>query len=85
MQRDIKPDNILSRDGSLTQTILIDFGLSVCETDDNELEYVQIESRFLYLGQLKYSGGNKRDKRSDIAFVGMGRNVRPSSQFYTFI
>lgn len=71
IHRDIKPDNILLADDKINDPMLIDFGLSAHEEDFAlpESGDQQLGNRFLYLPELKYAGGNKRDKRSDISYL----------------
>lgn len=71
VHRDIKPDNIILKNDDINQPILIDFGLSASEDDIplKESGDLQLGNRFLYLPELKYSGSNKRDKRSDITYL----------------
>jgi serine/threonine-protein kinase len=69
--RDIKPDNVMLRDGNLQDPVLIDFGLSFnLEDDDPDMltrTEQQIGNRFLSLPELHTPGADKRDRRSDLS------------------
>ena len=71
IHRDFKPDNIILSHENIADPVLIDFGLSVALEDDHlkESGEKQLGNRFLYLPELKYDSGNKRDKRSDITYL----------------
>jgi eukaryotic-like serine/threonine-protein kinase len=68
--RDIKPDNIVLRNGRLDDPVLIDFGLSfnseIVPTIETGIEQ-QIGNRFLALPELTTPGSEKRDRRADLA------------------
>jgi eukaryotic-like serine/threonine-protein kinase len=73
IHRDIKPDNIILRDGDLLDPYLIDFGLSFNEEfslqKSDTPSWQHIGNRFLSLPELRVSEGNKRDFRSDVTMV----------------
>ena len=71
VHRDIKPDNIIVINDSLTTPVLIDFGLSFNKEDDTNLTPTgqDIGNRFLFLPEHKRESGLQRDKRSDITQV----------------
>lgn len=68
--RDIKPDNIILRDGNPVDPCLIDFGLSFNENEKIVVNvtpgWEQIGNRFLLLPELRVSQSNKHDPRSDV-------------------
>lgn len=70
IHRDIKPDNIILKNGNPNEPVLIDFGLSFNEeltADSFATESQQeIGNRFLWLPELRLSESSKRDRRSDI-------------------
>ena len=73
VHRDIKPDNIVLRSGSVSEPVLLDFGLSYKDgiVESLETEHGQeIGNRFLRLPELSAGSTAKRDERSDLAFVG---------------
>ncbi len=73
IHRDIKPDNIILRNGDSLDPFLIDFGLSFNEEislqKDDTPSWQHIGNRFLSLPELRVSEGNKRDFRSDVTMV----------------
>lgn len=73
IHRDIKPDNILIKNGNIKDTYLIDFGLSfnidLSEQKDSTPSWQHIGNRFLSLPELRVSEGNKRDYRSDVTML----------------
>lgn len=70
IHRDIKPDNIILKNGDLTFPVLIDFGLSFNNEDkDNDTltsDGQHLGNRFLILPEQKVGEAGKRDFRSDI-------------------
>lgn len=73
VHRDIKPDNIIVRDGASDGVILVDFGLAYKDglttnfaTPDSE----EVGNRFLRLPELRADSPMKQDIRSDLSFVG---------------
>ena len=69
--RDIKPDNIILRDGLYDNPCLIDFGLSFNEDIEVGItpSWQHIGNRFLSLPELRVRDGNKRDPRSDVTML----------------
>ncbi len=70
IHRDIKPDNIVLRNDSTDDPVLLDFGLSFNqETDAGDgltRSAQQLGNRFLALPELQLKSANKRDHRSDL-------------------
>lgn len=71
VHRDIKPDNIILRDGNIHDPVLLDFGLSFNNADAENLtpEKEHVGNRFLILPEQKKGEESKRDERSDITCV----------------
>jgi serine/threonine-protein kinase len=68
--RDIKPDNIVLRNDDIEFPVLIDFGQSFNQ-ENEELKEITLDeqhlgNRFLLLPELMLPGSNRRDSRSDI-------------------
>jgi eukaryotic-like serine/threonine-protein kinase len=69
--RDIKPDNIILRDGNCASSFLIDFGMTFNVRDEEEMltpRSQQVGNRFLSLPEHSTISANKRDLRSDLTF-----------------
>jgi eukaryotic-like serine/threonine-protein kinase len=70
IHRDIKPDNIMVRNGKLDDPVLIDFGISfnVEELTESSLteSLQQLGNRFIALPELHFKSSLQRDPRSDI-------------------
>lgn len=67
MPRDIKPDNIILKDENPLQPVLVDFGMSFYEGEDQlTLRGQQIGNRFLHLPEFSPGSSDKRNPRSDI-------------------
>jgi eukaryotic-like serine/threonine-protein kinase len=73
VHRDIKPDNIVLRNASPVDPVLVDFGLSFNSSEEPELgtpTLVELGNRFLRLPELAAGSPMKRDPRSDVTFCG---------------
>jgi len=69
LHRDIKPDNVMFREGSLDNPVLVDFGLSFNESDEQPLATLPAEelgNRFLRLPEFSV-GGENADRRSGVS------------------
>ena len=70
IHRDIKPDNIMVRNGKLDDPVLIDFGISFNVEDLTESSLTaslqQLGNRFIALPELHFKSSLQRDPRSDI-------------------
>lgn len=73
IHRDLKPDNIILRNNSLLDPVVLDFGISFnfTENDDDTLTPIgqHIGNRFLILPEQKIGEAGKRDFRSDITSI----------------
>jgi eukaryotic-like serine/threonine-protein kinase len=67
--RDIKPDNIMLRNHSITDIVVIDFGLSASKEDSIISNDEQLGNRFLFLEELKYNSQDKRNYLSDLTYI----------------
>ena len=69
VHRDIKPDNVILRDGSLHDPVLVDFGLSYNEDYSllSTTTLQQMGNRFLHLPELQTESGDKRNPISDVS------------------
>jgi len=73
VHRDIKPDNIILREGSYAAPVLVDFGLSYSQKDNDIFKTEdgqELGNRFLRLPELSSGSLDKQDPCSDITFVG---------------
>lgn len=72
IHRDIKPDNIVLRNDTATDPVLVDFGLAYGDDQDSISTItetgMQLGNRFLRLPELQGHEGFKRDERSDLTF-----------------
>lgn len=75
VHRDIKPDNVIVKNGDFRDVILLDFGLTFNENQEDEEitpDYFQVGNRFIVLPEQSAFSPNKRDPRSDLtACVGL--------------
>lgn len=73
IHRDVKPDNIILRDKSTKDAVLIDFGQSFNEEDKEQSPLTpqgqQLGNRFLHLPELQSDESPKRHVESDISQV----------------
>lgn len=72
LHRDLKPDNIIVRDSGKNDLVIVDYGISFNEMDDDDGltdTTEQFGNRFLFLPEMKTPGGDRRDFRSDICAV----------------
>lgn len=71
VHRDLKPDNIILKNNSISEPIIIDFGISFNfnESDDDNLtpDGQHLGNRFLILPEQKVGEVGKRDFRTDIS------------------
>lgn len=65
LHRDIKPANVVLRDGDITRPVLVDFGLSFNDADDDDLTRIneEVGNRFLRLPEHQF---NVRAPVSDV-------------------
>jgi serine/threonine protein kinase len=74
LHRDIKPDNIILRNGEISEPVLIDFGMGWAVPNDNKFgEFAtgagqELGSRFLRLPEYA-PGHHVRDTRSDVTML----------------
>lgn len=73
VHRDVKPDNIILRDGDHIRPVLLDFGLNFHK--DMEIDLItetqqELGNRFLRLPELASGSLLKQDPRSDLSFTG---------------
>jgi len=69
LHRDIKPDNVMLRSGSISDPVLVDFGLSFNKTDPSAMETLpdeEVGNRFLRLPEFNPGSVNKRSDVSDV-------------------
>lgn len=74
LHRDIKPDNIILRNGDASAPVLIDFGMGWAEVDENKFgefktgEGQELGNRFIRLPEYA-PGHHVRDTRSDVTML----------------
>jgi len=71
IHRDIKPDNVILRDGN-ADAVLVDFGLTfnLKEQDDwHTGDWQELGNRFLRLPELSSYSVHRHDPRSDVSFL----------------
>lgn len=71
--RDLKPDNIIIKNGKVDSVVLVDFGMSWAKCDDAEREFLtqagqEVGNRFLRLPE-HVPGRHLHDRRSDLTMV----------------
>lgn len=70
LHRDLKPDNIIVRDFDKSDLVIVDYGLSYNEEDEEGPDLTNtsegMRNRLRALPELNALGGDRKDKRSDI-------------------
>ena len=67
LHRDLKPDNVILRNGLVREPVVIDYGLSFNAVDEDVTETEEtFRNKFLDLPETNTPGGDRRDSRSDI-------------------
>ena len=68
VHRDLKIDNIIVRDNDPSQPVILDFGISFNQIENDNLTPTedQVGNRFLELPEQRTPGSGKRDQRSDL-------------------
>ncbi len=69
LHRDLKPDNIIIKDGDQPKLVLVDFGLAFISTSPVTETKDTFRNRFLLLPEMASGGQDKRDYRSDLTSV----------------
>ena len=70
LHRDLKPDNLIVRNVERNDIVVIDYGLSYSESDDDLTRTTEtIRNKFLDLPENNTPDGNRRDSRSDITHL----------------
>lgn len=70
LHRDLKPDNIILRNGNPDDVVMLDFGLSFnSENEDLTQAEENFRNKFLMLPETNTTGGNRRDQRSDVTAI----------------
>lgn len=71
IHRDLKPENIVVRSKDPTDVVIVDYGLSFNEADEESVtrDSETIDNRFMSLPERRVPQGDRRDSRSDVTGV----------------